>query len=100
LQELHDYLATYHRMQCTPNETFQYSQDELDKLNMNVGGYEFRLAEDVYRLYDIGQQLSHCVASYSNAVLSKRLNIVQVYKDNQYVITTEVSRGKILQALG
>ena len=63
IKEMHDEASFLGRKYEHRNVTLSYSDAVKKRLNIDVGHYAFRLAEDSYKIVKIGQTLMNCVGS-------------------------------------
>lgn len=95
----HDVLAkiSYHGQH--ENVEIPYSQEELS-IEDDIDGYTFKLPKETDTLYDIGQAMHNCVASYYHKALEKKCVIVYVMKDDKFNLCIEIINKRAVQELG
>ncbi|MCR4743349.1 MAG: PcfJ domain-containing protein [Treponema sp.] len=75
-------------------KVFNYSEKDYE-LEDEIEGYEFKLPEDSYKLYDIGIKMNNCVGSYVKKIINKDCRIVYAIKEDEYKLCIEV-RGDLV----
>ena len=91
IREIHDRIMhEYNRMRFR-NRVISYDKTEK-RFEQTVDDYQFILAEDTDRLYDIGNNLRICVGSYGENAVAKRCTIITMQKDNNYVACIELRK--------
>ena len=93
IKELHDALVVADRKLRYGNREIEHTAVEK-ALEMDKGGYSFRLAKDTDTLYDIGKALSICVGSYGRDAVAKHCTIMTMSKDDKYVACIELRVNK------
>lgn len=86
----HDFLASELDKLEKENVPFKLTERQKKRYEHNIDGFNFKLAEDCYRLVDIGSYMSICVGSYDGHVLGGKCLIVYVEKDGSYQACIEV----------
>lgn len=93
IKEIHDRIMHEYNKMRFRNRTITYEKSEQN-FEQTVDDYQFVLAEDTDRLYDIGNTLRICVGSYGERAVAKRCTIVTMQKDNQYVACIELYKNQ------
>ena len=91
IKEIHDRIMHEYNKMRFKNRVIQYEKSEQN-FEQTVDDYQFVLAEDTDRLYDIGNNLRICVGSYGERAVAKHCTIVTMQKDNSYVACIELRK--------
>ena len=91
LKEIHGRLMRFERQICSPNRKISYDEDEI-KLEEELDGYSFRLAENTDALHSIADEMDICVSAYANAAVNKVCTIMTMEKGGRRLACMELRK--------
>ncbi len=102
VKDIHDRLSILQKTKKKENQVIEPTSTEKKRV-ASYDGFSFCLAEDLYRMVDIGVKMHICVGSggYDKPVLKHKSTIYYVVdKDGRYAACIELQKNKLTQAKG
>ncbi|PQJ81491.1 PcfJ domain-containing protein [Polaribacter glomeratus] len=92
---------TYNEIEGNPIVWGTKEEGALKTITVKDKIYEYQQIIDSFELYIEGQKKKHCVYTYLDRCVEKKIQIWRLYEKNtNYGLTMEIKNGKITQALG
>lgn len=80
----------------TENYVFTYSKKQ-ENLEDKIDGYDFKLPKDYKDLYQLGEDMDNCVATYQNKIASNISTIVYAEKKGKKCMCIEIRNDSVIQ---